>query len=81
MICAEALGRMKAASAVPALIEVSSKPSEHLHVLRNVVAALGEIGPAAKDAIPALEALKSNPRLRYPATAAQEKIAGATKTR
>jgi HEAT repeat protein len=75
MVCAEALGRMKAADAVPALIAVSQKPDEHLHVLRNVVAALGEIGPAAAPAIPALEALKSNPRLRYPASAAQEKIA------
>jgi hypothetical protein len=74
MICAEALGRMKAAAAVPALIAVSQKPDEHLHVLRNVVAAFGEIGPGAAPAIPALEALKSNPRLRYPAAAAQEKI-------
>jgi len=75
MICAEALGRAKAASAVPALIDVSRDPSEDLHVLRNVVAALGEIGPDSEAAIPALEALKSNPRLRYPAGAAQQKIA------
>jgi hypothetical protein len=74
MICAEALGRVKAASAVPALIAVSRDPGEDLHVLRNVVAALGEMGPAAEAAIPALEALKSNPRLRYPAEAAQRKI-------
>lgn len=75
MICAEALGRLKAATAVPALIELSRNPAEDLAVLRNVAAALGEIGPAAEEAIPALEGLKANPRLSYPATAAQRKIA------
>jgi HEAT repeat protein len=77
MVCAEALGRIKAIAAVPALIALSQNPAEHLHVLRNVIAALGEMGPGAKSALPALVALKANPRLRYPATAAQSKIAGA----
>ncbi|MEO8657351.1 MAG: DUF2961 domain-containing protein [Bryobacteraceae bacterium] len=74
MIGAVTLGRWKAASAVPALIEVASNPAEELAVLRNVVAAFGEIGPSAKAALPVLEALKANPRLRYPASAAQTKI-------
>ncbi len=74
MICAEALGRAQVIAAVPALIQTARNPNEELHVLRNVVYALGEIGPGAEAAIPVLEALKSNPRLRYPAGASQEKI-------
>jgi HEAT repeat protein len=74
MIAAEDLGRLHAASATQALIAVAQTKDEHLHVLRNVVTALAAIGPPAAAAIPALEALKSNPRLRYPATAAQQRI-------
>lgn len=69
-----AIALREVGGAVPALIELSRRPAEELAVLRNVVAALGEIGPAAEAALPALEGLKANPRLRYPATAAQQKI-------
>jgi len=83
MSAALALGAMGAAAspAVPALIEVLDVPdqsqltNEGVQVVRNVAYALGDIGPDARSAIPALQKI-NHLRIRYIAEEAVAKIQG-----
>ena len=50
--------------------------NEAYFVRRQVARALGKIGPAAKSAVPALEALLDDPKLGPIAERALEKITG-----
>jgi HEAT repeat protein len=72
------LGRMgpKAASAVPALLEVYQDPTAGGSLRREVVHTLGAIGPAAAAAVPALAAALEDPdsRLRHNAGIALGRI-------
>jgi hypothetical protein len=64
-----------AAPAVPALIAAGSAKGEHVHVLRSVAAALGNIGkPAAAPALPLLRELAKIPRVSWAAETAVRKI-------
>ncbi len=53
------LGRLKTPQAVPALIQVLARP-EYDKLRNNAVVALGQIGPAAKMAVPVLRRLMEN---------------------
>lgn len=83
MTAALALGQMKgeAKSAVPALIAALQVSDEQqmsnadIQVLRNVVRALGEIGPAAIPALPALRKVQ-HLRVKYLAQESIAKIEG-----
>lgn len=77
MMSANAIGAMgpQAASAVLALIAACRIENEVTHVLRACAAALGEIGPAASPALPALrELVKDKPLVRRSAERAIEQI-------
>ncbi len=64
-----------AASAVPALIAAGGAPGEHVHVLRSIATALGDIGkPAATGALPLLRELAKSPRVEWAAKAAMRKL-------
>ena len=83
MTAASALGRRGAAasSAVPALVaalEASNVPdisNDGVQVMRNICYALGDIGPAAREAIPAMRKIQ-HLRARYIAQEAIAKIEG-----
>lgn len=83
MSAALALGAMGSAaqSAVPALAAALSVPdqsqltNEEVQVIRNICYALGDIGPEARPAIPALTKIK-HLRIRYIAQAAVGEIEG-----
>lgn len=53
------LGRLKTPQAVPALIQILARP-EYDKLRNNAVVALGQIGPAAKTAVPVLRRLMEN---------------------
>lgn len=77
MMSANALGAMgdSAAPAVPELIAAGSVKDEHVHVLRSIAAALGNIGrPAATPALPLLRDLSRLPRVSWAAELAIRKI-------
>jgi Protein of unknown function (DUF2961)/HEAT repeats len=65
-----------AAPAVPALIEAGDRSGEHVHVLRSIAKALGNVGPAAAPGIPVLEKMRRIPRVQWPAQQAIAKIQG-----
>ncbi|MFB3826554.1 MAG: DUF2961 domain-containing protein [Bryobacteraceae bacterium] len=65
-----------AAPALAALITLGRARDEHPHVLRSVAAALGAIGPAAREALPVLETMQQHIRVRWAARAAIAKIKG-----
>lgn len=75
------LGRLetKAAPAVPQLIEALQKSPE-LFVRQKAAWALGEIGPAAKEALPALEAAANSSDRRLAGIAKNHAIKQITKT-
>jgi hypothetical protein len=83
MAAALALAQMhnEAKAAVPALIATLQVPDESqlsnadIQVMRNVVRVLGEIGPAASSAIPALQKIQ-HLRVKYLAEEAVMKIQG-----
>jgi HEAT repeat protein len=83
MAAALAIGQMRDAAkpAVPQLIaEIQATDQKQLsnagvQVLRNIARALGEIGPAAKDAVPALKTVQ-HLRVKYLAEEAIAKIEG-----
>ena len=64
------------ASAVPALLERLRAPDEEFRVKRNIVRALGSIGPAAASAIPALEEVRKQPDFEEEAKVAIMQIQG-----
>lgn len=73
---AEALGAMGAA-AVPAVDPLTrrlSSAGEQVYVQRSIATALGNIGPAASAAIPALQQALKRPRVSYTAQEALLKI-------
>jgi hypothetical protein len=77
MMAADALAAIgpTAAPAVPGLIAAGSVRQEHVHVLRSIATALGEIGkPAASPALPLLRELAKIPRVRATAETAIRKI-------
>lgn len=76
------LGRLeaKAAPAVPELIE-ALQTSPDLFVRQKAAWALGEIGPAAKEALPALEAAAKSPDRRLAGIAKNHAIKQITKTK
>jgi len=77
MMAANALAALKraAAPAVPDLIRTGSADGEHVHVLRSVAAALGNIGrPEASPALPLLRKLTAIPRVRSAAELAIRQI-------
>jgi HEAT repeat protein len=71
---ADALGRIRAKSAVDALTRRLLVTDEQVYVLRSVAAALGDIGPDAASALPALEQALKMPRVIYTAREAILKI-------
>jgi hypothetical protein len=83
MAAALALGQMRseAKSAVPALIgalQVTSEQqlsNDQIQMMRNIVRALGEIGPEARPAIPAMRKIQ-HLRVKYLAEEAVAKIEG-----
>ena len=78
MMTAEAIGRQgtAAAPAIDPLIAACRRPGEHVHVLRSLADALGDIGPAAARAVPALKELVRIPRVEWAAALAIGKITG-----
>jgi len=77
---ADALGAMRPEGrrAVHTLADRLLAKDEDVMVLRSVAAALGNIGPDAKDALPALERSLKQLRVSYTAEAAIMKIEGKT---
>ncbi|MGH7870115.1 MAG: HEAT repeat domain-containing protein, partial [Candidatus Dormibacteraceae bacterium] len=75
---ADALGAMGPAAhaAVHPLAERLRAKDEQVMVLRSVATALGNIGPDARDALPALEQTLKQLRVSYAAEAAILKIEG-----
>jgi len=75
---AEALGAMGPAArgAVHPLAERLLVKDEQVMVLRSVAAALGNIGPDARDALPVLEQTRQTLRVSYTIEAAILKIEG-----
>jgi len=75
---ADALGAMgpEARAAVRPLADKLLVKGEQIMVLRSVAAALGDIGPAARDALPILEQTRGTFRVSYTIEAAILKIQG-----
>jgi HEAT repeat protein len=57
-----------------ALMAAGREAGQHVHVLRSVANALGDLGRAAAPALPLLEQLAQQPRVRWAAQAAMGKI-------
>jgi hypothetical protein len=74
MMAAQALGRQRDPGNVAPLLEACRVPGQHVHVLRSLADALGEIGPAASRALPVLEELARLPRVEWAAKAAMRRI-------
>jgi hypothetical protein len=74
MMAAQALGRLRDPGLVDALVAACRVPDQHVHVLRSLADALGDIGPAASGALPVLDDLARIPRVEWSARAAMGKI-------
>ena len=74
MIAAQAIGRLRDPSTLDALMAAGRESGQHVHVLRSVADALGELGRAAVAAVPLLKELAKQPRVRWAAQAAIRKI-------
>jgi hypothetical protein len=74
MMAAQALGRQRDPGTIDALVAACRAPGQHVHVLRSLADALGEVGPAASRALPVLEDLARIPRVEWAAKAAMRKI-------
>jgi HEAT repeat protein len=77
MIAAQAIGRLRDPSTIDRLIAAARVPDQHVHVLRSLADALGELGPEAARALPALHELARIPRVAWAANAAMKKIESA----
>jgi len=75
---AAAIGALgpKAAPAVPALIAACKVPGESGQALRAYAYALGDIGPAAKAALPTLEAMKADRSVEWVVVKTIDEIEG-----
>jgi hypothetical protein len=74
MIAAQAIGRLRDPSTLDALIAAGRASGQHVHVLRSLADALGDLGRAAAPALPLLKELAKQPRVRWAAEAAMRKI-------
>jgi hypothetical protein len=74
MIAAQAIGRLHDVSTIDPLIAACRVPDQHVHVLRSLADALGDLGPAASRALPVLRDLARIPRVAWAANAAIKKI-------
>ena len=74
MIAAQALGRLRDPSLIDELIAACRQPDQHVHVLRSLADALGDLGPQASRAVPTLRELAKIPRVEWAANAAIRKI-------
>jgi hypothetical protein len=74
MIAAQAIGRLHDPGTMGALIDACRVPDQHVHVLRSLADALGDLGPQASSALPVLRELTRIPRVAWAANAAIKKI-------
>ena len=74
MIAAQGIGRLRDPSTLDILIAAGREGGQHVHVLRSIADALGDLGPAAAPALPLLRELAKQPRVRWAAEAAIQKI-------
>ena len=74
MIAAQAIGRVRDQSTLDVLMAAGREPGQHVHVLRSIADALGDLGGAAAPALPLLKELAKQPRVRWAAEAAIRKI-------
>ena len=74
MIAAQAIGRLRDPSTLDALMAAGREVDQHVHVLRSIADALGDLGRAAAPALPLLRELAKQPRVRWAAEAAIRKI-------
>ena len=70
MIAAQAIGRLRDPSTLDALMTAGREAGQHVHVLRSIADALGDLGRAAAPALPLLRELAKQPRVRWAAEAA-----------
>ena len=62
MIAAQAIGRLRDPSTLDALMAAGREAGQHVHVLRSVADALGDLGRAATPALPLLKATRRSNR-------------------
>ena len=74
MMAAQAIGRLRDPETIDALIAAARAPDQNVHVLRSVADALGDIGPPAVRALPALREMTKIPRATWNANLAIRKI-------
>ncbi len=74
MMAAQAIGRLRDPETIDALIAAARAPDQNVHVLRSVADALGDIGPPAVRALPALREMTKIPRATWNANLAIKKI-------
>jgi hypothetical protein len=74
MMAAQAIDRLRDPSTIDPLIAACKIDGQHVHVLRSLADALGNLGPAAERALPVLEDLARIPRVEWAAKAAMRKI-------
>jgi hypothetical protein len=74
MMAAQALGQVRDPATIDALLAAAKAPDQPVHVLRSVADTLGEFGPQAARALPALTELARIPRVEWSARAAIRKI-------
>jgi HEAT repeat protein len=74
MIAAQAIGRLRDPSTLDVLMVAGREDGQHVHVLRSIADALGDLGRAAAPALPLLRELAKQPRVRWAAEAAIRKI-------
>jgi D-arabinan exo alpha-(1,3)/(1,5)-arabinofuranosidase (non-reducing end) len=76
MMAAQAVGRLRDPRAIDPLIAACRAADQHVHVLRSLADALGDLGPQASRALPVLRELARIPRAEWSAKAAIKKIQG-----
>jgi hypothetical protein len=74
MMAAQALDRLRDPSTIDPLMAACRIDAQHVHVLRSLADALGDLGPAAERALPVLDDLAKIPRVEWAAKAAIRKI-------
>jgi len=79
LMSAAAIGAQgkRAFRALDQLVALGRSPGQHPHVLRNVAAAIGAMGPQASSSLPLLQDLWKIPRVRWAAALAIQNVGGA----